>query len=78
MVKIAACLVRCAVKLDCRNEVRNFFIHAAKVLFNFGFRKWDFGFFYQVNLLTILSLATFHLSVNFFQDEAFPADPKMT
>jgi hypothetical protein len=78
MVKIAACLVRCAVKLDCRNEVRNFLIHAAKVRIYFGFRKWDFGFFYQVNLLTILSLATFHLSVNFFQDEAFPADPKMT
>jgi len=37
MVKIAACLVRCAVKLDCRNEVKNFLVHAAKVRFYFGF-----------------------------------------
>jgi len=72
MVKIAACLVRCAVKLECRNEVRNFLIHAAKVRIYFGFRKWDFGFFYQVNLLTILSLATFHLSVNFFSGRGIP------
>lgn len=45
MVKIAACLVRGAVKLDCKNEVRNFLIHAAKVWFNFGIWKCDFGFF---------------------------------
>jgi hypothetical protein len=46
MVKIAACLVRCAVKLDCKNEVKNLLIHAAKVGFYFEFKKCKFGFFY--------------------------------
>ena len=44
MVKIAAGLVRCAVKLDWKNEVRNFLVHGAKVGINFEFRMFDFEF----------------------------------
>jgi hypothetical protein len=45
MVKITAGLVQRAVKRDWKYEVKNFLVHAAKVLFNFGFRKSVFGFF---------------------------------
>jgi hypothetical protein len=45
MVKKTAGLVRCAVKLGWKNEVRNFLVHAAKVGKDFGYRMFKFGFF---------------------------------
>jgi hypothetical protein len=45
MVKKPVCLVQRSVKTDRNIEVRNFWIHAAKVNFYFGFRKFDFRFF---------------------------------
>lgn len=45
MVKKAAGLVRCAVKVGWKYEVKNFLVHAAKVGKDFEFRMWDFGFF---------------------------------
>ena len=43
MVKKTAGLVRRAVKTNWKYEVGNFFVHAAKIGKNFGFRKRDFG-----------------------------------
>ena len=45
MVKLPVCLVQRSVKTDRNIEVRNFWIHAAKVDFYFGNLKFDFGFF---------------------------------
>jgi hypothetical protein len=45
MVKITAGLVRRAVKLDWKYEVRNFLIHGAKVWNYFEFRMFNFEFF---------------------------------
>jgi len=44
-----------SLKTGCRIEVKNFFFHAAKVRENFGFRKWDLGFFViKINFLPSL------------------------
>jgi len=40
-------LVQSPVKTDRNIEVRNFLIHGAKIQFYFGFRMWDFGFFFD-------------------------------
>ena len=55
MVKITAGLVRRAVKLDWRNEVRNFLIHGAKVKKDFGFRMWDFRIY-----VLFMTISTFY------------------
>lgn len=47
-MKNPVCLVQRAVKILKKTEVRHFYVHAAKITLNFGFRKPDFGFFYQL------------------------------
>ena len=37
-------LLTSSLKTGCRIEVRNLLIHAAKVRYNFGFEKKEFGF----------------------------------
>ena len=48
MVKIAAGLVRCAVKLDWKNEVRNFLVHGCKSRKRFRISEVRFRIFLMV------------------------------
>ena len=45
MMMLLVSFVKSSLKNGWKGEVRNFFIHMAKVAVYFGFGKWDLGFF---------------------------------
>lgn len=51
MIKNPVCLVQRSVKTDGKIEVGDFWIHAAKVRFYFGFLMLESGFFQQLKLV---------------------------
>ena len=80
MVKEPVRLKFSSVKAVVRSAMGNYQIHGAKVRFYFGFRKWDFGFYFNntvtrnVNLLIYVHLFTIAISIFFVLFLLFPGE----